>query len=87
MTIKPELAKYKTNKPANQRRDDLFVEFMMPFDRMFDEFIKINFPGLQSKFGNDFYEKGSYPKVDILETKNELVIEAAVPGMSKEDIS
>lgn len=86
MSIKPELTKQKINKPATQRRDDLFSEFMMPFDRVFDEFVKVNFPGLQTKFGTDFFEKGSYPKVDILETKNSLVIEAAVPGMSKEDI-
>lgn len=87
MTIKQEPTKYKSNKPASQKRDDLFAEFMMPFDRMFDEIIKSNFPGLQTKFGTDFFEKGSYPKVDILDTKDSLIIEAAVPGMSKEDIS
>lgn len=87
MTLKTELTKQKSNKPASQKRDDLFVEFMMPFDRMFDEFVRSSFPGLQTKFGTDFFEKGSYPKVDILDTKDALVIEAAVPGMSKEDIS
>jgi HSP20 family protein len=75
------------NKLNNTKRDDLFVEFMMPFDRIFDEFVRSKFPGLQTKFGADFFEKGAYPKVDILETKESLVIEAAVPGMSKEDIS
>lgn len=87
MSIKTELTKHKNNKPSNQRRDDLFAEFMMPFDRVFDELVKNNFPGLQTKFGIDFFEKGSYPKVDILENKNSLIIEAAVPGMAKEDIS
>lgn len=85
MTLKTELTKTKP-KQASQKRDDLFFEFMMPFDRMFDEIVKSNFPGLQTKFGADFFEKGSYPKVDILETQNSLVIEAAVPGMSRDDI-
>jgi HSP20 family protein len=86
MTIKNEIARSKQGKPSNQKRDDLFVEFMMPFDRIFDEFVRSNFPGLQTKFGTDFFEKGSYPKVDILENLSSIVIEAAVPGMSKEDI-
>lgn len=87
MTTKPEVQKYKNGKPTTHKRDDLFVEFMMPFDRMFDEIIKASFPGLQSKYGGDFFEKGSYPKVDILETKDALIIEAAVPGMTKEEIT
>lgn len=88
MSIKSELTKYKNGKVTNgQKRDDLYAEFMMPFDQMFDEIIRASFPGLQNKFGNNFFEKGSYPKVDILETKDSLIIEAAVPGMAREDIS
>jgi HSP20 family protein len=88
MTIKTEVQKAKTNKLSGAKRDDLFVEFMMPFDRLFDEFFnKSGIPGFQNKFGTDFFEKGSYPKVDILDEKDAIVIEAAVPGMSKEDIS
>jgi HSP20 family protein len=88
MTIKTELQKAKPNKLSGAKRDDLFVEFMMPFDRLFDEFFnKSGIPAFQNKFGTDFFEKGSYPKVDILDAAASIVIEAAVPGMSKEDIS
>ena len=88
MTVKTEIQKAKTNKLSGAKRDDLFEEFMIPFDRIFDEFFnKAGIPGFQNKFGPDFFEKGSYPKVDILDTKSSVIIEAAVPGMSKEDIS
>ena len=88
MTIKAEVQKAKSNKLSGTKRDDLFVEFMMPFDRLFDEFFnKAGIPGFQNKFGTDFFEKGSYPKVDILDEKDAIVIEAAVPGMSKDDIA
>lgn len=87
MTTKPELQKWKASKQGTHKRDDLLAEFMMPFDRMFDEIIKANFPAMQSKYGGDFFEKGSYPKVDIFETKDALVIEAAVPGMTRDEIT
>lgn len=79
--------KRNANKIGVLSRDDLFSEFMIPFDRLFDDFFRNSFPTLQNKYGGDFFVKGSYPKVDIRDTEESIVIEAAVPGMSKEDIS
>ena len=61
-------------------------EFLTPFDRLFDDFFKNSFPGLSKDFGDDFFAKGSYPKVNVLDNHNNIVIEAAVPGLSKEDV-
>lgn len=80
---KNALTRRNRGKMARTSRDALFDEFMMPFDKMFDEIMRASFP----TFDKTFFEKGSYPKVDILDREDSLVIEAAVPGMSREDIS
>jgi HSP20 family protein len=36
---------------------------------------------------HDFVSKGSYPKVDIVLKDDELIIDAAVPGLSREDVN
>jgi HSP20 family protein len=51
-------------------------EFLTPFDRIFDEF-----------FAVDFFEKGSYPKVNIIDFSEKIVIEAEVPGLDKSDVN
>lgn len=88
MTTRDELIRRKRqNQVTKSHRDDLFSEFMIPFDRLFDDIFKTNFPAFQSKYGANFFEKGSYPKVDILDKEDSIQIEAAVPGMSKDEIS
>lgn len=77
------LIKRNRKKISHSHRDDLYDEFMTPFDKVFDEIMRQAFPS----FDKAFFEKGSYPKVDILDTEKSVVVEAAVPGMSKEDIS
>jgi len=62
-------------------------EFLTPFDRLFDEFNKTLFPEFSKNFGIDFFERGAYPKVDVVEYEDRIAIEAGVPGMSKDDIS
>lgn len=55
--------------------------------------MKPNFTGInriKSIFDNDFFDtkqRLSYPKVNISSLDNEYIIEAHVPGLSKEDIS
>ena len=61
-------------------------EFLTPFDRLFDDFFKSSFPSLSKDFGEDFFSKGSYPKVNVLNNVNDIVIEAAIPGLTKEDV-
>ena len=62
-------------------------EFLTPFDKIFDEFYKVTAPNFSKEFGVDFFEKGAYPKVNVTEYENSVVIEAGVPGLTKSDIS
>ena len=73
------------NSPRAKTR--LAQEFATPFDMFFDEMVAQTFPGFSSGFGQDFFEKGSYPKVNILNAEHAVMIEAAVPGLEKEAIS
>tara|TARA_Y100000296_G_C5097442_1_gene218131 strand:+ start:179 stop:682 length:504 start_codon:yes stop_codon:yes gene_type:complete len=61
-------------------------EFLTPFDRIFDDFFSTSFPSLSKDFGGDFFTRGSYPKVNVVNNTDNIVIEAAVPGLSKENI-
>ena len=61
-------------------------EFLTPFDQMFDRMLGDFFPDMQKAVGVEFFEKSSYPKVNIIDTLDAITIEAAIPGLSKEDI-
>tara|TARA_B100000287_G_C20198595_1_gene609054 strand:+ start:122 stop:598 length:477 start_codon:yes stop_codon:yes gene_type:complete len=63
------------------------TELITPFDSLLNELFNDNFPVLTKSFGEDFFVKGSYPKVNVIDNDNDIIIEAAVPGMSKEDIT
>lgn len=58
-------------------------EFLTPFDRLFDEVFN-NF-GVTPYAGS--YTKTSFPKVDVVEYIDKLVLEADVAGLNKEDVS
>ena len=63
------------------------TELITPFDSLINELFNDNFAPLKQAFGDDFFVKGSYPKVNVVDTNDSIVIEAAVPGMAKEDIT
>jgi len=67
----------------NDNRD----EFLVPFGSLFDQFMSDNFPSFRTEFGSDFFSKGSYPKVDVIEKPEKLVVKAEVPGLKKEEVS
>ena len=62
-------------------------EFLAPFDSLFDEFFSSRFPSLSSELGTDFFNRGSFPRVDVKEYDDKLVLEADVAGLKKEDVS
>lgn len=62
-------------------------EFLTPFDKMFDELMNTSFPTFGKDFGIDFFEKGSYPKCDVIDYDNKVQIELEIPGVDKSDIS
>jgi HSP20 family protein len=63
------------------------TELITPFDSLLNELFNDNFAPLKQAFGEDFFVRGSYPKVNVLDTDDAVIIEAAIPGMSKADIT
>jgi len=61
-------------------------EFLTPFDRLFDDMLGNMFPAFSNDLGDDFFSKGSYPKVNVINREDDLVIEAAIPGMGRDDV-
>ncbi len=57
-------------------RDDVFAPFRL-FDEVFGDF----------PFGIQQYSKASYPRVDVIEYDDKLVLEAEIAGLAKEDVS
>lgn len=62
-------------------------EFLTPFDRIFDDMFGSMFPTVADGFGEDFFTKGSYPKVNVINYTECIDIDAAIPGMTKDDVS
>jgi HSP20 family protein len=59
-------------------------EFLTPFSSFFDDFFN---ESSVASFGNDFFGKGAYPKVDVSDEEDKIVIDAEVPGLTKEQVS
>lgn len=68
---------------SNLRRD----EWLSPFDKILDELVSASNPDLHKVFGDSVFEKNAYPKVNIVDGKDSIVIEASVPGLKKEEVS
>ena len=68
---------------SKYNRDD----FITPFDSLFDDLLASHFPKLNSDLGGNFFAKGSYPRVDVIEKPDKLVLEAEIHGLTKEDIT
>jgi HSP20 family protein len=45
------------------------------------------FPNFGQEFGVNFFGNGSYPRVNVIDLKNEIAIEAEIAGLTKEDVS
>ena len=61
-------------------------EFLIPFDRVFDQMMNNQFPNFSEQTGIDF-EKGAYPKCNIIDYDASIDIVAEIPGLTKEDVS
>jgi len=62
-------------------------EFLIPFDALFDQMLGESFPDMTKEFGIDFFSKGAYPRVDIIDRNKEILIVAEIPGLNKDDVS
>ena len=61
-------------------------ELFSPFDELINTVWGDLFPDLHKEFGQDFFLQGTYPKVNVLTFDNRLEIEAAIPGLNKENV-
>ena len=61
-------------------------EFLTPFDRMFDNILSNQFPEFEKDFGISF-EKGSFPKVDVADYDDSIVIIAEIPSLNKDALN
>lgn len=59
-------------------------EFLAPFDAMVNDFL--NHSGFKD-ISKEMVAKGSYPKVNIVDSPTAVIIQAAVPGLTKDDIT
>ena len=62
-------------------------EWLNPFDRLLDEMMSAQNPELHRVFGDSIFEKNAYPKVNIIDEGDHILIEASVPGMKKDDVA
>lgn len=61
-------------------------EFLTPFSQLFDSITKDTFPSISDVLGKNFFDRGSYPKVDVIDFPEKTIIEAEIPGLTKENI-
>ena len=71
----------------NKHVPDLRDEFLTPFDSLFDKLVNQAFPNFGQEFGVNFFGNSSYPRVNVIDLKNEIAIEAEIAGQGKEDVS
>ncbi len=61
-------------------------DFFGPTDALLDRVLSQTFPEFTTIFGTKAFESAAYPKVDIRETEKEFVIEAEIPGLTKDQV-
>lgn len=77
------VVRYKVPALRHINRDD----FITPFDKIFDEVFTNTFPELTKDFGVGFFEKQSYPRVDVVDYDDCIEIVAEIPGLNKDEVS
>lgn len=75
------------NKLTLFRSPILRDELITSFDSVFDKFFQDSFPAFSEEFGANAFADSSYPKVDIIDTPDDIIIQAAVPGLDKQDVN
>ena len=73
------LVRRNSTAPSLLDRD----EFLTPFATLFNDIFNDSFDFL----GKDFFDKSTYPKVDVLHDEERIVIEAEIPGLKRDQIS
>lgn len=78
------LIKYNTFPSlfANFIEDELFTPHDVLMDRVFNKI----FPDASKDLGGPLFESKAYPRVDIRETDSQYILEAEIPGLSKDQV-
>ena len=80
-----KLEKYKYQNPLSVL--DAQDEFLTPLSKVFDKFFEDTFPSFQEEFGMNFMSNSSFPRVDVIDQENQVLIEAEIPGLTKDEVS
>ena len=78
-----KVVKFNNNAPVRTPWPFPEVEALTPFSSIFNDFFNESFPSLDV----GFFEKNSYPKVDVIDENEQTIIEAEIPGLAKEQVS
>lgn len=62
-------------------------EFLTPVDTIIDRFFNEAMPAFGNEFGVEFFGNNSYPKVDVTDHQDKIMIVAEIPGLTKDDVS
>jgi HSP20 family protein len=72
---------------ANSLFTDFFDdEFFTPHDVLMDKVFNKMFPNTAKELGGPLFESRAYPKVDIRETDTQFVLEAEIPGLTRDQV-
>ena len=77
------MTQYILSRKPRHLKDD----FVTSFESLFDELMNGMYPNEKSKLNKDFFLKGSYPKCNVYSNKDGLFIDAAIPGLEKNDVN
>jgi HSP20 family protein len=94
MAMAKEVAKEKESKEVAVKKADEIMPRFGEMDRLFERMVEDiwggRFPSLPSLFGRERLGLPSLslrmPSLDLYEEKDDIVVKADIPGMSKEDI-
>ena len=73
------LVRYNKSVPSLFNRD----EFLTPFSTFIDSYFNDLLPSLDI----GFFKNGAYPKVDVIDEENQVIINAEIPGLTKDQVS
>jgi HSP20 family protein len=81
------LIRYQPSPVSSLFTDFFDDEFFTPHDVLMDRVLNKLFPNTVKELGTSLFEARAYPRVDIRETDTEFILDAEVPGLSKDQVN
>lgn len=79
------IIRYNTSVPT-LFTDFFDDEFFTPHDVLMDRVFNKLFPNTSKELGGPLFESRAYPKVDIRETDKQFILDAEIPGLTKDQV-